>query len=109
MRDVLLNAVRYAEDKVGEIRPDELPFELQGEDRCKWYYTEVEQHRGSVLTWEHILITYKGLMNCAYRQQLYRDIYFEIWEMEPGAQQGSTLGVGEFGVLWQKNRKNSEH
>ncbi|KAL8681874.1 MAG: hypothetical protein Q9186_002031 [Xanthomendoza sp. 1 TL-2023] len=111
MREVMTGAKEYAGNKSREhrpIQPDELPFYLRGTGVSKWYYTEIEQHLGSVLTWEHIEATYRGLMYCVYLPRHYNDIYFEIWDLDLVGNTRQLLGTGEFGALWQSRKVVSE-
>lgn len=75
---------------------DELPFELDGTDRSRRYYTDVDESPGEVLTWESIYRAYEGLYACVFKRQIYFEIYFEIWQML--GQREVQLGNGEFGL-----------
>ncbi len=107
MHTIFATAKRIAYHKVMEtgqrvdrpLRPEELPFEYNGEDRARRYYTDVDQTPGSVLTWEHVFRAYEGLINCVFRRQLYFAIYFEIWEINYGNRAQRQLGIGEFGMF----------
>lgn len=78
---------------------EELPFEVDGTDRARRYYTDVDQSPGGVLTWATVFRTYEGLLRCVWKQGLYREVYFEIWQRpQEVGQREVQLGTGEFGL-----------
>ena len=108
MHNLWVTAMTKAHEKVMQTgqpvdRPltrEELPFEVDGTDRARRYYTDVDQSPGGILTWATIFRTYEGLLRCVWKRGLYREVYFEIWQRpQEVGQREVKLGTGEFGLF----------
>ncbi|KAL8713600.1 MAG: hypothetical protein Q9220_002462 [cf. Caloplaca sp. 1 TL-2023] len=109
MHDVLVQVILYAHEKLVEsgrtvdrpLRPNELPFEIEGTGASRWYYVDLEQLPNEVLTWDKISRAFEGLLMCVFHRQLYFGFHFEIWEWSGDGDVYSEwrLGLGVFGML----------
>lgn len=101
MHDMLVKAIVFTNQKKTE-GGGGLPgsnFQYDGTGTNKWFYIDVEQTSGGLLTWDNLGRALEGLLICAFHRHIHNEIYFEIWEMDNTEARDILQGIGYFGML----------